>query len=129
MGLSAETTADLIEEIERGFSFSTIETLASTTGMSLLQLAGVLGIPERTLARRRSAGRLAPDESDRLLRVFTIIEKAIDLFEGDHSAALRWLATPRKALDNHTPLAYSRTSIGSREVENLIGRLEHGVFS
>jgi putative toxin-antitoxin system antitoxin component (TIGR02293 family) len=129
MGLSAETTADLIEEIERGFSFSTIETLASTTGMSLLQLAGVLGIPERTLARRRSAGRLAPDESDRLLRVSTIIEKAIDLFEGDHAAALRWLTTPRKALDNHTPLAYSRTSIGSREVENLIGRLEHGVFS
>jgi uncharacterized protein (DUF2384 family) len=37
--------------------------------------------------------------------------------------------TAKKALENQTPLEYSRTELGAREVENLIGRLEHGVFA
>jgi putative toxin-antitoxin system antitoxin component (TIGR02293 family) len=106
MGLSAETTSGMIAQIEQGFAFSAFQRFASTSGMSLMQLASVLGIPERTLARRRIAGRLAPDESDRLLRVSTIVEKAMDLFEGDRPAAMQWLTTPKKALDNHSPLAY-----------------------
>jgi len=35
----------------------------------------------------------------------------------------------RKALEGKTPLAYARTELGAREVEDLIGRLEHGVVS
>jgi putative toxin-antitoxin system antitoxin component (TIGR02293 family) len=97
--------------------------------MSIPALASLIGVPERTLARRRAAGRLAPEESERLLRIAGIFEKAVDLFEGDVPAAVRWITAPRKALDNHSPLAYSRTEPGAREVENLIGRLEHGVFS
>jgi putative toxin-antitoxin system antitoxin component (TIGR02293 family) len=74
-------------------------------------------------------GRFAPDESERLLRVSTVFEKAVELFEGDVAGAVTWLTSPRRALGYQTPLAYSRTELGAREVENLIGRLEHGVFS
>jgi len=63
------------------------------------------------------------------LRISTIFEKSVELFDGDISAAVNWLTTPKKALNNQQPLTYSRTEIGAREVENLIGRLEHGVFS
>ena len=92
-------------------------------------IATIIGLPERTLARRRAAGKLAPDESERLLRIATVFEKAVNLFEGDVHAAVAWLRKPRKALAHQTPLAYSRTGIGAREVEDLIGRLEYGVFS
>jgi putative toxin-antitoxin system antitoxin component (TIGR02293 family) len=51
------------------------------------------------------------------------------LFEGDVAAAVNWLNTPRKLLGDRSPLAYARTETGAREVENLIGRLEHGIFS
>src|SRR6266851_5722473 len=60
---------------------------------------------------------------------FVAFEQAVDLFEGDEVGAHRWLTTAKKALENQTPLAYSRTELGAREVENLIGRLEHGVFA
>ena len=83
----------------------------------------------RTLARRKSKGKLSPDESERLLRLSRVFELAVDLFEGDNAAALRWLTSPRKALEGNTPLAYARTEVGAREVENLIGRMEHGVFA
>ena len=39
------------------------------------------------------------------------------------------LSKPVKALGMKTPLQYAATESGAREVENLLGRLEHGVFS
>ena len=58
-----------------------------------------------------------------------IFGKALGLFEGDAQATERWLSSPRRALGGATPLERARTEDGAREVEALIGRLEHGVFS
>jgi putative toxin-antitoxin system antitoxin component (TIGR02293 family) len=119
----------LVRQIEAGLPFKALESLAALSGLPVTLIASTIGIPERTLARRRAAGKFAPDESERLLRISTTFEKAVELFEGDVAAAVAWLTTPRRALGYETPLVYSRTELGGREVENLIGRLEHGVFS
>lgn len=95
----------------------------------MAEIASIIDLPPRTLARRKSSGRLSSDESEKLLRLSAVFEQAVDLFEGDRAGALKWLTTPKKTLENETPLAYSRTELGAREVEELIGRLEHGVFS
>lgn len=129
LGLKASSTNKLIEELERGLSFKALERLTELSGITLTAIARAIGIPERTLARRKSAGRLAPDESERLLRISSIFEKTVDLFEGDITGAVNWLTTPKRAFGGRLPLDYSRTELGAREVENLIGRLEHGVFS
>jgi len=129
LGLKATSSRELIRQIELGFSLSRLRLLESQSGLSVARIASIIGIPERTLARRRNSGRLTSDESERLLRVSAVFEKAVDLFEGDRAAALKWLTSPKKALENETPLLYSRTELGAREVENLLGRLEHGVFS
>jgi putative toxin-antitoxin system antitoxin component (TIGR02293 family) len=72
---------------------------------------------------------LKPDESERVDRIERIYRLAIELFEGDKTEAVKWLKEPNRGLANRPPLDFSRTEIGAREVENLIGRLEHGVFS
>ena len=41
---------------------------------------------------------------------------------------MQWLATPQPGLNAEKPLEFARSEIGAREVEDLIGRLEHGVF-
>jgi len=128
LGLSAERTDELIQEVRKGLSFQTLESLSSKSGISVPELAAIIEIPERTLARRKAAGRLARDESERLLRISTIFQKAVELFNGDMPEAVAWLLRPRRALADHTPLAYSGTELGAREVEDLIGQLEHGVF-
>lgn len=127
--MTAATPTELIAQLERGFSFKTLHTLEARSGLALSRLASVVGIPERTLARRKASGRLTLDESERLLRISAIFEDAVDLFEGDVAAAVKWLTTSRKALGDRSPLIYARTEPGAREVENLIGRLEHGIFS
>ena len=85
---------------------------ADETGIGALKACGTAGSPQRRKlwARQRHGDHCT-------------------LFEGDNAAALRWLTAPRKALEGKTPLAYARTELGAREVEDLIGRLEHGVIS
>jgi putative toxin-antitoxin system antitoxin component (TIGR02293 family) len=129
LGITAANIGELILQVERGFSFKSLRRLESHSGLPASLIGSIIGIPERTLARRKTAGKLTSEESERLLRLSTVFEKAAELFEGDVTAAVKWLTTSHKALGDHPPLAYSRTELGAREVENLIGRLEHGVFS
>jgi putative toxin-antitoxin system antitoxin component (TIGR02293 family) len=129
LGLTTSDTSDLLQQIEQGFSYDALLKLEINSGLSLALLTSVIGIPERTLARRRAAGRLEPDESERLLRVAILFEKCVDLFEGDVKAAVNWLTSAKKALNGQAPVLYARTELGAREVENLIGRLDHGIFS
>ena len=58
-----------------------------------------------------------------------VLAKALRLFEGDARAAHEWLLTPAPALAGELPLRLARTARGSREVEALIDRLEHGVLT
>jgi putative toxin-antitoxin system antitoxin component (TIGR02293 family) len=121
--------AELIRRVEQGLPFRALTELAGRSGLNVPEVAEAVGIAERTLARRKAAGRLAMPESERLVRISALFEKALELFEGDVRATVVWLTTTRKVLNNESPLAYARTELGAREVENLIGRLEHGVFS
>lgn len=128
LGLAATSTPHLIRELRQGLAFRALEFLSSESGISVGEIAELAGIPPRTLARRKVSGRLAPAESERLLRISRIFELAVGLFHGGVADAVAWLRTPRRVLAGSTPLAYSVTELGAREVETLIGQLEHGVF-
>lgn len=129
LGLAEEGTPGLVRSVEQGLPFKAFDSFRAQTGLTASRLATILGIPKRTYARRKAAGKLAPDESERLLRISLIFEQAVELFEGSVGRAVDWLARPKKALANATPFDYARTELGARDVENLIGRLEHGAFS
>ncbi len=129
MGLDPVNTPRLVKRIEEGLSFGELEHLRENVGLSREEIAGLVQIRPRTLDRRKREGRLRPDESDRLLRASRVFGRAIALFEGDVEGALAWLSSPKRALGGAVPLEMARTEIGAREVEELTGRLEHGVFS
>ncbi len=129
IGVQAMDTRALIFEVEQGFSYAAFETLRRQLGLSPAELADLVQIPRRTLTRRKQAGRFTADESERILRFSKVLQAAVELFEGDAQAATRWLRSPNRALSGETPLAMTRTEIGAREVEELIGRLEYGIPS
>ncbi len=129
LGLSSGNKVELLRQVQHGFPFDTLLRLEVNSGLPVAALAAVIGIPERTLARRKAAGKFEPAESERLLRIAILFEQCVELFEGDVTAAVRWLTTGKKALNDEAPLSYARTELGAREVEDLIGRVEHGVFS
>lgn len=119
----------LIQVISSGLRWSAVENFRQESGFTQQQLAQYLGIPARTLARRKEVGELDENESERLLRLSEIYDAALDLFGGDQDEAREWLLSPVRGLNNSRPIDYARTDFGAREVRNLIGRLEHGVFS
>jgi len=128
LGITATDTSELLQQIEQGFSYEALLRLEINSGLPLALLTSVIGIPERTLARRRAGGKLEPDESERLLRLAILFEKSVELFEGDVKAAVNWLTSSKKALAGQAPVLCARTELGVREVEDLMGRLDHGIF-
>ena len=129
LGLRARQIDTLIEEVQTGLSFKALASFSSESGMAISEVASLVELPQRTLARRKVVGKLSPEESERLLRLSNIFEKAVGLFEGNVEAAVAWLRSPKRALGYKAPLTYLRTEIGARQVEDLIGSLEHGVFA
>lgn len=129
LGIHEFDAASLRSRVERGLPFASLRSLTEVMRMTLQDTADVLFMSERTLQRRKTEGRLHADESDRLLRLSRVFGKAIELFEGDTEAALRWMKKPLPALGLVSPLAMTKTEPGAIEVERLIGRTEHGVFS
>lgn len=121
---------DLIDQVRQGLPFRMLEALARDLGMTSNRLAeAFLGISRATLTRRRKRGQLTPEESDKVLRFSRLLQQATDLMEGDAAAGRRWLGAPLPVLGSESPLEYARTEIGAHELEQLIGRLEHGVYS
>lgn len=85
-------------------------------------------IPDRTLDRRISAGEpLKPEEADGIARLVRIVTYARKVFTGEDMAN-EWLRSPNPELDNEVPIRMSATDLGAREVEAVLGRIEHGVF-
>jgi putative toxin-antitoxin system antitoxin component (TIGR02293 family) len=129
LGMKLTETDELLRQVERGLPFRVLERLGRNLKLPLKAIAELTQIKSRTLHRRKEEGRLQPDESDRLLRAARVYGRAIELFEGDDNAARHWLSDPQRALGGAVPLSLARTELGALEIERLIGRLEHGVFS
>jgi len=58
-----------------------------------------------------------------------VYEKAIELFQGDRSAARRWLESPAIALGDKSPLSCLSSDEGVEAVTDLIGRIRTGTFT
>lgn len=121
--------AEMLANIKQGLKFSTISQLEAAFGASQKEVAKVLSITPATLTRRKKEGRLHADESDRVIRLARLKDLALTLMNGDDAAAISWLRTPLEILGGETPLEHASTEMGARDVEDLIGRLRHGVFS
>lgn len=126
------TPAHLTERPTAAFSVmeEIVAWLAASGGDSAREtVLRVLAIPERTLARRKAAGGLREDETDRILRLLRLKGQVERMFHGDSARAARWMVTHSPALGGHTPLEAAATERGTLRVTDLIGQTMHGVVS
>jgi len=119
---------ELVRQVRKGLHFRKLEALQAGVDLPLEQLAGKLAISRSTLLRRKALGRLTPHESDCVVRFARLVQHAADVF-GDAARGREWLKLPQRALGGATPLDYAETELGAREVENLLGRIDYGVYS
>ena len=124
-GMTAEA---LQAQVRMGLPYSALEAVASGFEIGMGDLIAVLHVPARTLARRKREKRLRADESDRLFRLGRIAALAEEVL-GTRQKATRWLHQPNRALGHAVPLRQLDTELGARQVEDLLLRIAHGVYS
>jgi putative toxin-antitoxin system antitoxin component (TIGR02293 family) len=119
-----------VARINAGLPVKEFDTLRALLGVTVPDLARKVGISLATLSRRRRRhAALDPGHGDRIFRFARLYRLALDLYDGNEAAARAWLTRPARALEGQTPLDFAETEAGAREVETLIGRLEHGVYT
>ena len=121
-----KATLDFVRNtIEHGLHRDAFTRLKTVIDISGDELSQVVRIPPRTVARREV---FKPDESERILRVASVFQRAIEVL-GALDKARRWFSNPKRALGGKTPMEFCDTEPGANEVVNLLGRIEHGVFT
>jgi len=104
--LRATSFAELRDAARSGLPFSSFLALTKQLDISPQSFTAVFGIPPRTVARRKEGRHLNPQESDRLDRVASALSLADEL-----------------------PLDLVDSEIGVRQVEEVLLRLNYGIFS
>jgi putative toxin-antitoxin system antitoxin component (TIGR02293 family) len=114
--------------IREGLPAEAFEWLKDELGLTVGTLGDIVHISRRTASRRKKEGRLKPDESERVLRVIRIYQRAAEVL-GSREEAREWLQEQNYALGEETPLQFADTEPGARRVRQLLGQIEHGIVS
>jgi putative toxin-antitoxin system antitoxin component (TIGR02293 family) len=123
------TTGEWVAQIRSGLPAASALAFKKALSLTNEELASVLGVSLRTVARLDPAkSQLDPVSGDRLVRSARLFAIAAEVLE-DAPAAAQWLKAPQRALGGAIPLELAQTDVGSRAVEALLGRMEHGVFT
>jgi len=119
----------LIQRVRDGVLFTDLSRFIQSIGMSQEEASAAFHIPPRTLARRKEmAGRMAAVEGERMLRYARVLAQAQDTL-GSLEKARSWLNLGNRSLGGVTPLSLLDTDIGAQAVQDVLGRIEYGVFS
>lgn len=118
----------LIDQIKDGLPISSFDRLREKFMLSERALSDTIDISKRTLTRRKMTGRLSASESERLVRLGKLFDKATQVFGNKETNAAEWFKTPARGLGGKTPLTMADTELGAQEVYALLIRIEHGVF-
>ncbi len=128
IGLKPQNATQLIARIKKGLPLKTFEQLCNNLAIPEKELCRILKIPPSTLARRKKSEQLSFEESERVFRIARLYDKAVEVFKKP-GLGRKWLKEPAWALGDVAPLEYADTELGAKEVEELLGRIEHGVFT
>jgi putative toxin-antitoxin system antitoxin component (TIGR02293 family) len=123
------SAGEWVARIRAGLPAASALAFKKALGLTNDELAAVLGVSLRTVARLDPAkSRLDAVSGDRLVRAARLYAIAAEVLE-DAPAAAQWLKSPQRPLGGAVPLELAETDVGSRSVEALLGRMEHGVFT
>lgn len=127
IGIAPTSGLELAELVEKGLPTKNLDILKAR-GLTFTEMANTV-ISPRTLKHRKARGEnLSPAETERAVRVASIIRLAEEVF-GNRETALRWLREEDDRLGDRTPLSLLHTEAGGREIEAMLHGIAHGIFS
>jgi len=130
LGRKLDSTLEMADFIQQGLPSQAVFFLQKTLGLADEEYSATLGVSSKWLVRHRKTPKLHldVDVSDRLVRVARLYKLAEEVLE-NQEAAIHWLHRPQPGLNERVPLELMRTEAGAKEVEELLYRIEYGIYS
>ena len=122
-----DSRKDYVLLSREGISMPIFKKIIDYTGLTTKEISEILPVSERQLSRYKSDHILRKDISSHLIQLVELFEKGYELF-GEEKFQ-NWLRSKIIVLGNEKPINYLDTSIGIQMIEDIIGRIEHGVYS
>lgn len=128
IGSSIRSEMDYYTISRKGIKKRALVNLALNLGMSLRAIAALLNVTERTLQRKADSDLLDGTTSEQVLQIAEVFSRGGEIF-GSQGDFREWIGTENKALGGKKPMELLSSRFGAQMVLDVLGRIEHGVFS
>ncbi len=105
-----------------------MDDMMDTMDITIEEMSSILHVSARTLRRYDKTTSLNMEQSERIIELSDLYnygERVLD----NLSNFKTWLDTPVLAFGQKKPKEFLDTSVGIRMIKNILGRIEHGVYS
>ncbi|WP_128545676.1 type II RES/Xre toxin-antitoxin system antitoxin [Larkinella soli] len=117
----------VIDKARQGVLRSEADQVAALAGLTDLEMARILNMSDRNLHRLKPQERLSRDASERLLLLTNLLRHGLDVFDDDAETLADWLRSSIRELNSQSPLQLLDTTTGFGLVDDVLGRIEHGI--
>lgn len=119
---------DLVKLSRSGLFKQSVTNMAAKFGITQEKICELLHMSARNFQRIKDNSPLDIYTSEQTIEMAHVYSKAHQIF-ADEDAIKQWFQTPNYALGNQKPLDLLDTSFGVKMVSDVLGRIEHGIFS
>ena len=122
------TSIQKMKIVRRGITKSYLVQLKNSTELDYDALAQALSVTRSTLINKKGDQKFNDNLAERIVALADLYSFGYEVFE-DEKRFNAWMSHPNQALGGQPPFDFIDNQYGREEIHNLIGRIEHGVFS
>lgn len=126
--LTPPSALQLIDRSRQGLIGTEAGRVAGMLGVTDKEMARLLNQSIATFHRQAKAPLLDASTSERLLLLDRLATYGTTVFQ-DKGKFTRWLRRPLRLLADRSPVDLMDSTTGVQLVEDILGRIEYGVFS
>ncbi|WP_460672735.1 type II RES/Xre toxin-antitoxin system antitoxin [Larkinella ripae] len=117
----------VIDRSRQGMLRAEADRVAGMAALTDIEMARILNMSVRNLHRLKPDDKLARDASERLLLLTNLLQHGLNVFDNDAATLSDWLRSPIRELNSQSPLHLLDTTTGFGLVDDVLGRIEHGI--
>lgn len=120
---------DLIMLSNKGIKKASLDALVGHMGMTKKSFVeNILNLSVKTLERKKDTDLLDKQTSSQIIEVAKVVEHAFEVFEAEERVQ-KWLNTTNRSLNGMKPVELFYIPTGLAMVDQILGRIEEGVYS
>ena len=128
MARKPKTSLEFYGAVRKGVPKLAIDHLAEVMDIPMTKMAILLNLSYKTLTRKNKADLLDTSVSSHAYEIADTVAKGLQVFE-DEDRLNRWLNKENRALNGAKPYDLLDTSSGIKLVNQILGRIEEGIYS